>query len=77
MPRLTPVHWKVLDCIAIQCGFVYKRTKGDHRIYEKEGVNRPIVIQKKEELDVFHIQSLMRTANLTREKYFSLLSKCK
>lgn len=43
----------------------------------KEGVKRPIVIPKYEDIDVDIIKSCMRTANMTREEYFKLLRECK
>jgi hypothetical protein len=42
-------------------------------IYKKPGVRRPLVIQKKREIQVFIIQNLLRTAGMSRERYFELL----
>ncbi|MBI5193235.1 MAG: type II toxin-antitoxin system HicA family toxin [Nitrospirae bacterium] len=77
MPRLTPIHWKVLKCIFEQAGFVYSRTEGDHIALEKVGVKRPVIIPKYDEVGLDIIKSNMRTANMNREKYFKLLAKCK
>jgi len=41
----------------------------------KPGVNRPIVIPKYDEVDVDIIKSNLRTAQISREKYFELLKK--
>ncbi len=58
-------------------GFVFKRQKGDHRLYEKDGVLRPVVIPTYDEIDVDIIKSNMRTACMSRDEYFSYLNECK
>ncbi len=78
MPRLTPVHWKVLECIFQAAGFVFKRQGAtDHRIYTRPATARPIVIPTKKEVDVEIIKSNMRTVGMSREEYFKLWEQCK
>ena len=77
MPRITPVNWKVLECIFLKDGFVFERHSGDHRLYVKEGVARPIVIPTYKEIDTEIIRDNMRTAQMSRDRYFSLLKECK
>jgi len=77
MPRITPVSWKVLKCIFQKDGFVFDRKQGDHCSYVKKGIARPIVIPKYQEVDVDIIRGLMRTAGMSRQRYFGLLKKCK
>lgn len=77
MSRLTPVKWQTLECIFEKDGFVFEREEGDHRCYSKDGVLRPVVIPKYREIDVDIIRGNMRTANMSRERYFELLSECK
>lgn len=76
-PRITPLSWKILEKIFILDGFVYKRTRGDHRLYEKPGVIRPIVIPMYDEVDDDIIHTNMRTAGMSRDRYFELLKKVK
>ncbi len=77
VPRLTPQHWKILACVFEKDGFVFEREEGSHRAYNKPGCARPIIIPKYSEVGVEIIQSNMRTANMSRERYFQLLSECK
>ncbi len=77
MPRITPVNWKVLECIFLADGFVFERQEGSHRTYKKEGILRPVVIPTHKEVDTEIIKSNMRTANMPRERYFELLALCK
>jgi len=76
-PRITPISWKILEKIFILDGFVYKRTRGDHRLYEKPGVIRPIVIPMYDEVDDDIIHANMRTSGMSRDHYFKLLKKVK
>jgi hypothetical protein len=42
----------------------------------KPGVLRPVIIPTYDEIDVTIIQTNMRTAGMTRERYFELLAQC-
>lgn len=76
MPRLIPVHWKVLECIFLKYGFEFARTSGSHNAYVKAGILRPVIIPMYKEIDRAIILSNMRTAGMTREEYFKLLAEC-
>jgi predicted RNA binding protein YcfA (HicA-like mRNA interferase family) len=77
MPRITPISWRRLRCVFERDGFVFvKRTDGSHWIGEKHGVARPIVIPEYSEIGLDIIQANMRTARMSRERYFKLLREC-
>ncbi len=76
MPRLTPIHWKTLECVFTKFGFCYKRHRDSHRIYEKLGSPRPIVNPTYEQIQVEIIRGPMGTAGMSRKKYFELLEIC-
>ena len=44
MPSLRPVPYSTLVAIFERDGFVFDRQRGDHLIYTKPGVIRPLVI---------------------------------
>jgi hypothetical protein len=48
---------------------------GDHLIFTKEGVKRPLVIPMYRSVPIFVIKNLLRTSNMARERYFELLRK--
>ncbi len=77
MPRLAPVSWQVLERIFLLDGFRFHRKRGSHRVYVKDGVLRPVVIPEYDEVCVDIIKSNMRTAGMSRERYFKLLKKAK
>ena len=56
-------------------GFTCVREEGDHRVYTKPGIPRPIIIPRYRAVPVFIIMNNLRTAGLSRADYFSLLEK--
>lgn len=75
MPRIVPVSSKVLGKVFEKAGFKCVRTDGDHFVYTKPGVIRPVVIPGRKEVPVFIIKNNLRTAGISREQYFELLKK--
>lgn len=56
-------------------GFKLLRQKGDHLIYVKEGIARPLVIPKHKIIPVFIIKDNLSDAKISRERYFELLEQ--
>jgi predicted RNA binding protein YcfA (HicA-like mRNA interferase family) len=78
MPRLTPVSWKVLESIFLKDGFVFEGQVGSHRTYSKQGIARPVVIPShKKPVSINAIISNMKTAGMSRDRFFELLDLCK
>ena len=75
MPAIRPVHYKSLIRVFEADGFRFDRQEGDHRIYVKDGVKRPLVIPLYRAIPVFIIKNLLRTSGMTRERYFELLGR--
>ena len=75
MPRITPVPYQRL-CHAFElAGFTLVRQAGDHRVYTKPGIARPIIIPCYRAVPVFIIMNNLRTAGISRKEYFSLLEQ--
>lgn len=75
MPRITPVHYKKLIKVFEADDWQYNRTKGDHFIYVKPGCKRAVVVPKRKDVAVYIIKSNLRTAGISRKRYFELLKK--
>lgn len=75
MPKLGPIHYRKLTKIFEKKGFVYVRTQGDHLVYQKVGILRPIVIPKYKEIPEFIILKNLKTAGITRQEYLKLLQE--
>jgi predicted RNA binding protein YcfA (HicA-like mRNA interferase family) len=75
MSRITAIPaWK-LRKVMEKAGFKCVRTEGDHCVYVKPGVARPVVIPDWDEVPVFIIKNNLRTAGISRDEYFVLLGK--
>jgi predicted RNA binding protein YcfA (HicA-like mRNA interferase family) len=75
MPQISPLSYKKLCRVFELEGFKFVRQKGDHLVYVKEGVLRPIVIPQHENIPVFIVKDNLRTARISRERYFELLEQ--
>lgn len=73
MPRIVPVHWKVLEKVFLDAGFEFVRQEGSHRSYTRPGILRPIVIPTYKEVPVSIIRNNLKTAGISRDDYFRLL----
>lgn len=73
--KLKPTDWRIQAAIFEKFGFVLEREKGSHRSYAKEGVVRPVVIPKYNEVGLDIIRSNMRTAGMSRKEYMRLLKE--
>ena len=75
MPRIAPIHWKVLEKVFVAAGFRFVRQEGSHRSYRKAGIIRPVVIPTYDEIPVSIIKNNLKTAGISREEYFRQLGK--
>ena len=73
MSALRPVHYSTLVKVFEQVGFRFDRQRGDHMIYTRPDVLRPLVVPMYDEVPVFIIKNLLRTSGVSRERYFELL----
>lgn len=76
MPRLTPLllkKWiKFLQFIG--CHFE-RKGKGDHVVWLRKDLKRPIIFQDDKEVTVAVIKSNLRTLGLSTEQYLEILEK--
>ena len=75
MPRIESIHWKEFEKFLFQVGCEFKREKGDHRIYWKQGLKRPIVIPRDTSLPAFIILNNLRVLDISREEYLKIISR--
>ena len=75
MPKLKPVSYKYLVKVLEAKGFRCVRIEGDHMIFTKAGVTRPVVVPKYAAVPVFVIKNNLRTAGISRERYFEVLGQ--
>lgn len=75
MSKISPISYKKLAKIFELEGFKLEREKGSHLVYTKEGISRPVVIPKYDQIPVFVIKNNLRSAKISRERYLELLKR--
>ena len=75
MSRLTPIPFSKVIRVLEKEGFVLARQRGDHMIFTKPGILRPVVVPRYDPLPIFIIKNILRTARISRDRYFELLIK--
>ena len=75
MSKITPLHYKKLVKVLKKKGCYFIRQKGDHLIYHKEGIKRPLIVPAYSDIPVFIILNLIRTAKISRERFLRNLKK--
>ena len=73
MSRVTPTHWRTLVKVFEAAGFRTDRVASSHIVMTRPGLARPVVIPRYREVGRDIILSNMRTAGISRERYFQLL----
>ncbi len=76
MGALRSVNYRILVKVFERDGFAFNRQRGDHLIFIKAGTKRPRVIPMYEEVPIFIVKNLLRTAGMNRDRYFELLKSC-
>ena len=75
MAKLTPIHYKKLIRIFELDGAEVVGQTGSHITLKKPRAKRRLVIPTYKQIPVFIIKNNIRTANMSRERYFELLKK--
>lgn len=75
MGQLGSIHWKKFEKFLLNIGCKFKREKGDHRIYWKKNVKRPIVIPRDKQLPPFIILNNLRTLDISKEDFLKKIKK--
>ncbi len=75
MPHLTPVSRKKFEKFLNYIGCKLKRQKGDHLIYDREDLKRPVVFAIDKDIPVFIVRNNLRTLGMSPEEFLQILKK--
>jgi predicted RNA binding protein YcfA (HicA-like mRNA interferase family) len=75
MSRVAPISWKRFEKFLLFVGCQFKREKGDHRIYWRADLKRPIVVPRDAALPIFIIRNNLRILNISFEEYLKILGR--
>ncbi|MFA5888855.1 MAG: type II toxin-antitoxin system HicA family toxin [Candidatus Paceibacterota bacterium] len=74
MPRIQAIHWKEFEKFLFKIGCTLKRESGDHRVYWKKGMKRPVVIPRDTSLPAFIISNNLKVLGVSREEYLRIIN---
>jgi predicted RNA binding protein YcfA (HicA-like mRNA interferase family) len=66
MPKLSPVSYKQLVRVFEAEGFSCVRTEGDHMVFTKPGIIRPVVIAKHASIRFLMVKNNLQTVGISR-----------
>ncbi|MDD5433233.1 MAG: type II toxin-antitoxin system HicA family toxin [Candidatus Pacebacteria bacterium] len=75
MAHLTPISWKKFEKFLFFTGCKLTRTKGDHRIYWRDDLQRPVVVPIEKDLPVFIIRNNLRVLRISPDEYLEILKR--
>jgi len=75
MSRITPLDWKQFEKFLLFVGCTFERQKGDHRVYWRKGLSRPVILPMYKNLPIFVIRNNLRTLGISLDEYLQILKK--
>lgn len=75
MPRITPIPWKKFEKFLLFLGCEFVRQESSHRVYNKAGLARPIIVPAYKSLPVFIIKNNLRVLGVDQKIYLEILNK--
>mgnify|MGYP001953191029 CR=1 FL=1 len=75
MPKISSIHWKRFEKFLLFVGCEFEREKGDHRIYWRKNLTRPVVVPRDTQLPVFVIRNNLRILGISQQEYLEILER--
>lgn len=75
MSTIDQISWRKFEKYLFSIGCTFKRQKGDHRVYWKTGLMRPLVVPKERVLPPFIILNNLRVLGVSKEEFLRAVDK--
>ena len=75
MPSLRPIHHRKFEKFLVYVGCHLKHQVGDHKMYTRSDLSRPVVVRTLKDLPVTDIKSNLRTLNIQTQEYLNIIEK--
>lgn len=72
MGGLVEIGWKEFEKFLTFVGCHFSRQKGDHRIWHRAGLKRPIVFPRINKIPVFVVRNNLRLLGLSPAEYLEI-----
>jgi predicted RNA binding protein YcfA (HicA-like mRNA interferase family) len=75
MPNKNTITWKKFEKVLLYVGCDFVREKGDHRIFWRSDLKRPIVLPRYTPLPFFIIRNNLRLLGISWEEFENILQR--
>lgn len=75
MAALRPVSFKKFEKFLLSIGCKHVRIRGDHYIYDRPGLKRPVIVPYGKEVAPFIIRNNLRTLGMSVKEYSKTLEE--
>lgn len=73
MAVLRPIHFTKFEKFLKAVGCHYVRQSGDHRVWDRSDLMRPVIVRTKKDLPVMEIKSNLRTLGISTQEYLNIV----
>ncbi|MEK7535682.1 MAG: type II toxin-antitoxin system HicA family toxin [Patescibacteria group bacterium] len=75
MPKLKTIPWRKFEKFLLFVGCVHDRTRGDHKIYIRSGLRRPIVLTMEGNVPIHILKNNLRELKVGNQEFLDILKK--
>jgi len=75
MPGLAQISWKRFEKFLVHVGCEFIREKGDHRVWTRKGLKRPIILPRDMSVPIFIIRNNLRLLNISVKEYLEIMER--
>lgn len=75
MPAIRPIHYAKFERFLKEVGCHFVRQVGDHRVWDRPDLIRPIIVRTKKDLPIMEIKSNLRTLGMSNQEYLNILDQ--
>ena len=75
MPAIRPIPYAKFEKFLKEIGCHFMRQEGDHRVWKRGDLLRPVIVRTKKDLPIMEIKSNLRTLGISNEEYLNIISR--
>jgi predicted RNA binding protein YcfA (HicA-like mRNA interferase family) len=75
MKELGDVSWKHFEMFLLKERYEFKRVRGGHAVYKKQGIPRPVIVPRHKKLPDIVIMTNLRTMGISKEYFVAKMKE--
>ena len=73
MPAVRPIHYSKFERFLKEVGCRLVRQQGDHRVWDRKDLMRPVIVRTKKDLPIMETKSNLRTLGISNAEYLNII----